>query len=107
AQMNIALVPTADPEVFEFHWTAEAAYSGIMNSVFSIRWDASAGGEISEDDFVNVCSNTRAPLLTNDLPVQINGGFRYYTFRSDGASALGTTAQCGFSAGQTRVLHRF
>ncbi|MBL7945363.1 MAG: hypothetical protein JNN32_04820, partial [Flavobacteriales bacterium] len=107
AQMNIALVPTADPEVFEFHWTANAAYSGIMNSVFSIRWDASAGGDISEDDFVNLCSNTRAPLLTNDLPVEVVGGFRYFTFRCDGSSSLGTTAQCGFAVGQTRALHRF
>ncbi|MCB0769206.1 MAG: hypothetical protein KDC00_02240, partial [Flavobacteriales bacterium] len=109
AQMNIALVPTADPTVFEFHWTssapADSNYVGIMNSVFSIRWDASAGGTISEDDFVNVCSNSRAPLLTNDQDVEVVGPYRYYTFRCDGGSALSTT--CGFSSGQTRVLHRF
>ncbi|HQV75495.1 MAG TPA: T9SS type A sorting domain-containing protein [Flavobacteriales bacterium] len=110
AQLNVSLLATADPEIFQFQWTNTSAtetYDAVWSATWAVRWDVSAGGDIlSENDLVALCSSSRAPISPNDIDnlTTTQGPYRYAAFTTVAIPALG--APCGLAPGQSRIWHQ-
>lgn len=87
-QIDIGLYPTAVPDSFEVRATSSGpAFDGMMGgAVFTIRWEASAGGEMDNSDVHRVCDGYSLFNYGGMLEI---GGYRYFTLLAFGERPLG------------------
>lgn len=76
-QIDLSLHPTAVPDSFEVRATSTgAAFTAIPNGVFTIRWEAAAGGSIGNEDVQSACG---AYALQNFGGTEDIEAHRYFT----------------------------
>lgn len=77
-QVNVGLYATAVPDSFEVRVFSDGpeVVSVVTGAVFTVRWEASAGGEFDANDILNTCSEP--PQILN--VVQEESGYRYVSF---------------------------
>lgn len=93
--LDIALTATAEPDEYDISVRATGAgqFSAIMNMVVTVRWEAAAGGTISESSLYALCPEFR--VMDNNEGVVTYGNYNYYTLIMDSFAPLGT--DCPFS----------
>ncbi|QQR85048.1 MAG: hypothetical protein IPJ76_10490 [Flavobacteriales bacterium] len=87
--VNIGLYPTAVPDSFEVRMVATAgSYGALLNASFTVRWEDSAGGNITSADLASDCA---AYNFFSSGGVVVDGGYRYFTFFIFSLEAMGIT----------------
>jgi hypothetical protein len=76
-QIDLSLHPTAVPDSFEVRATSTgAAFTAVPNAVFTVRWEAAAGGSIGNEDVQSACG---AYALQNFGGTEDIAAHRYFT----------------------------
>ncbi len=77
-QINLSLHATAVPDSFEVRATSTGAdITGVLNGVFSIRWEVSSGGVMNNSDVRRSCG-AYSFFGANTTTVDV-GPYRYFT----------------------------
>ncbi len=103
-QINLSLHATAVPDSFEVRATSTGgAFTAVPNAVFTVRWEAAAGGAMTLADVRRSCG---AYQLLYTEGVQTIGDFNYFTFSLIGDRTLEVAGCPITSAGQPLVGFR-
>ena len=89
--VNIGLFATAVRDSFEVRLFSNATIpqtQGLLNSTFTVAWEAAAGGTVKTTTMSGDCASYA--LSGNGEAVITNGASRYFTFNVNGLTALST-----------------
>ncbi len=103
-QIDLSLHATAVPDSFEVRATSSGPdFTYLPNAVFTVRWEASAGGLMNYADVRRSCG---AYQLNVGLGLQTIGNYNYFTFVLLGDRSLATAGCPITTAGQDLVGFR-
>ncbi len=103
-QIDLSLHVTAVPDSFEVRATSSGpVFSNLPNAVFTVRWEASAGGLMNYADVRRSCG---AYQLNVGLGLQTIGNYNYFTFVLLGDRNLAAAGCPITTAGQSLIGFR-